>query len=90
MEKLKRKLFWNYYIRLIFETTLELVFAGYLNVLYSHVVEPGFVINSEATYSEWINFSFAVFLFFIVVAQPVLIILFYCKYYGSLGDEEFE
>lgn len=81
-DKIKQKLMWNFVIRLVIETFLELSFSCYFNLRYA---------NCDFAYvGSWVNYFFAVLFTAMLVAAPFFIIGFYLKYFDSFTDEEFE
>ena len=79
---LKKKLYWNFAIRLVIEGVLELFFSVYFNLKYG-------VCNFNI-YGSWVNYFFAVFFAAIILLSPILVLVFYCKNFHKLKEEEFE
>ena len=78
---------WNYYIRLFFEASLELVFSCWFNLKYAYWWGDGDTPLSTATV---ICYTCAVFWFIIVVSLPLIILYFYCSNFHRLEDEYFD
>ena len=62
---------WNFIIRLVMETTIELSFAVLLNLKYGSS-------DSKLT-GAVVNYGSAILFALILVVAPTLILYFYCK-----------
>ena len=79
---LKKKLLWNFILRLIMEGVLELSFCIYFNLRYGSC--------DFKVLGSWVNYFYAVFFAAIIVAMPFFILIFYCKNFLKLKDKEFK
>ena len=75
---------WNFVIRLIMETALELSFCCFLNFPYLYRM-----LNPEGFF-EILDYLMTLFVIVLIVIMPFWIAYFYNKHFKVLGDEEFE
>ena len=85
---LKKKYLWNYYIRLFFESCLELIIATWLGIKYGHFWSEYFSV--PVTAPTVICFGLSLCFFIVVLGLPVFFISFYCYNWKKVKDEEFE
>lgn len=72
---------WNWCIRLVLEAALELSFSVFLNLQYG---------KFDDNWAEQMNMYFSIFFAVCLVFGPAMILIFYCKNFDRLDDEEFE
>lgn len=81
-EILKKKMLWNFVIRLVIEAYLELAFSVYFNLKYT---------SCDFNYfGSWNNYFFALMLGFLLVASPFFILGFYHWNFTRFSDEDFQ
>ena len=79
---LKRKLYWNFGIRLIIEGALELSFSAFINLKYG--------VCSFKILGSWVNYFYSIFLTATLILMPVVVLLFYCLNFKKLEEKDFE
>ena len=80
--KLKGWLHWNFVIRLIIESSMDLTFTCYFNLKYANF--------SVHHYGSFINFIAAILLGGLLIASPFFILVFYGLNFSKVHDEKFE
>jgi len=83
-EWLKSKFLMNFIIMLILESTLELSFTCMLN--YKYVPE----LARATTFFQVMDYLITAVVIVLVLGLPFFILIFYCKNFDRLKDEEFE
>ena len=82
---LKKKLQWNWVIRILLESTLEL---GFSLILMIQFTRPA---HLEQKYlGSYINYGIGILLALSLLLLPCFILLFYCKYFDLLDKDEFK
>jgi len=83
-ERIKSYFLWNFMIRLVFEASLELVFCCVLNITYGNIFDYD---EENVGVGSKINFYFSVFIGVLILASPLLILLFYNFNFEKVGEE---
>jgi len=79
--KLKKILIWNFCIRLVLETAIEIIFCTILNLRFSQW--------NTSHWSEQLNYCFAIFFAGLYLTSPITISLFFCVNFKHLTNEKF-
>ena len=80
-EWLKKKLMWNFVIRLILEGALETAFCCYINIKYGKF--------DRKIFGSVFSFLSSIVLGLLLILFPVFILVFYLRNFDRLGDQEF-
>jgi len=80
-KRLKKKLLWNFVIRLFIEAALEIAFCVYLNLVYGEF--------NIKVLGSWFNFISSCILGISLALLPIWIIFFYLRNFDRLEDEKF-
>ena len=78
---MKKKLHWNFVIRLVIEGSFDFTFAIYFNLEYAFF--------SVRFLGSFINYIMACVLGLLLIASPIFIIVFYGKNFNKVHDPEF-
>ena len=79
---LKRKLHWNFGIRLVLEGALDLSFSDYINLKYGHC--------TFKILGSWVNYFYSIFFTTVLILMPLVVLIFYCINFKKLKEKEFE
>lgn len=79
---IKKKLHWNFVIRLLIEAAMEISFGTYLQIKYGEF--------NFKLFGSWFNFVSTAFLGGSLVLLPIFIVIFYNHNFHKLENEEFE
>jgi hypothetical protein len=81
-DKIKKKLHWNFVIRLVMEAAMEIAFGTYINLTYGKF--------DFKYFGAWFNYISTCVLGGALLALPIFIVIFYSRNFHKLEDEEFE
>jgi len=79
---LKKKLHWNFVIRLVIEGSFDFTFAIFFNLRYAYF--------SVRYWGSFINYIITCVLSLVLIALPIFILVFYTKNFSKLKEPEFE
>jgi hypothetical protein len=79
---IKKRLHWNFVIRLLIEAAMEIAFGTYLQLKYGQF--------NFKLFGSWFNYISTVILGGALLLLPIFIVIFYTRNFHLLADEEFE